>query len=125
YLNKKNMKRILITSLLVASGLGLFAQVANKAKDLLKSKKVEEAKTEIDKVLSNEKNAGNAEAWYVKGKVYSQIADDSTLRSKYPDARTEAFEAIKKYTQLDPKALASTLEGHKPIIDVYQGYFKS
>ncbi len=120
------MKRILFSSLLVASCFGVFAQSANKAKDLLKSKKVEEAKTEIDKVLTNEKNAKDAEAWYTKAKVYAQLADDSVLRSKTPDARYESFQAIKKYTELDDKkTLSLTLDNYKPIMDVYQGYFKT
>jgi len=120
------MKRILITSLLVATGLGLFAQASNKAKDLLKSKKVEEAKAEIDKVLANEKNAKDAEAWYVKAKIYSQLAEDSMLRAKVPEARTESFEAIKKYSALDDKKMISlTLDNYKPIMDIYQGYFKT
>lgn len=120
------MKRIMIASLLVASGLGLFAQATNKAKDLLKAKKVEEAKAEIDKVATNEKNAKEGETWYVKSKVYGELANDSTLKSKYPDARDESFEAIKKYAAVDDKKLISlTLDNYKPIMDAYQGYFKT
>ena len=120
------MKRVLITSLLVASGLGMFAQSVSKAKDLLKAKKVDEAKSEIDKVLSNDKNAKDAEAWYVKSKVYSELAMNDKLASTVPDARQESFEALKKYTQLDDKKLVFlTLDNYKPIMDVYQGYFKT
>jgi len=120
------MKRSIIASLLVASTLGLFAQATNKVKDLLKSNKVEEAKNEIDKVLANEKNAKDAEAWYVKSKVYSELANNTKLITPVPNAREESFEAIKKYTELDTKKLISlTLDNYKPIMDVYQGYFKT
>lgn len=120
------MKRSIIASLLVASSLGLFAQATNKVKDLLKSNKVEEAKSEIDKVLANEKNAKDAEAWYVKSKVYSELANNTKLTTPVPNAREESFEAIKKYTELDTKKLISlTLDNYKPIMDVYQGYFKT
>lgn len=120
------MKRIMIASLLVASSVGLFAQATNKAKDLLKAKKVEEAKAEIDKVATNEKNAKDGETWYVKSKVYGELANDSTLKSKYPDARDESFEAIKKYASVDDKKLISlTLDNYKPVMDAYQGYFKT
>ncbi|MEJ7769480.1 MAG: hypothetical protein WKF89_16800 [Chitinophagaceae bacterium] len=120
------MKRIMIASLLIATGLGLFAQATNKAKDLLKAKKVEDAKAEIDKVVTNEKNAKEGETWYIKSKVYGELANDTTLKSKYPTARDESFEAIKKYAQLDDKKLVSlTLDNYKPVMDAYQGYFKT
>ncbi|MEJ7738982.1 MAG: hypothetical protein WKF97_16270 [Chitinophagaceae bacterium] len=120
------MKRLLITSLFIGSAFSLLAQSTNKAKDLLKSKKVQEAKSEIDKVLTNEKNAKDAEAWYVKSKVYSEISSDEKLNALAPNAKEESFEAIKKYADLDDKKLISlTLDNYKPVLDVYQGYFKT
>ncbi len=120
------MKRILIASLFISSGLGLFAQSTKKAQDLLKSKKVEDAKTEIDKALAVEKNAKDPDAWYTKGKIYSELANDSTLKTKYPDAKDVSFEAIQKYAEMDDKKLVSlTIDNYKPIMDVYQGYFKT
>jgi hypothetical protein len=120
------MKRILVSSLLLASATCMFAQSAKKAADLLKSKKVEEAKTEIDKVVANDKGAKEADAWYTKSKVYAELGNDSTLKSKYPQARDEALDAIKKYVSLDDKKLISlTLDNYKPIMDVYNGYFKT
>src|SRR3990170_5523843 len=120
------MKRILVSSLLLASMTCAFAQTAKKANDLLKNKKVEEAKNEIDKVVVNEKNAKDADSWYTKSKVYAELSNDSTLRSKYPQARDEAFAAVKKYVELDDKKLVSlTLDNYKPIMDVYNGYFKT
>ena len=50
------MRRLLLTGFLAAAGMGLFAQSVNKAKDLQKSNKLPEAKTEIDKFLAVEKN---------------------------------------------------------------------
>lgn len=120
------MKRTIIAFVLTILSVGLFAQATNKVKDLLKSNKVEEARSEIDKVLANEKNAKDAEAWYVKSKVYSEIANNEKLTTTVPNAREESFAAIKKYTELDDKKLLSlTLDNYKPIMDVYQGYFKT
>jgi tetratricopeptide (TPR) repeat protein len=120
------MKRILFSSLLLLSACAVFAQPSRKANDLIKQNKTQEAKTEIDKVLANEKNAKDAEAWYVKSKVYSQIANDEQLSASVPDAREISFEAVKKYTELaDKNLLSMTLENFKPIMDVYQGYFKT
>ena len=120
------MKKILVVSMFFASALGSIAQSTNKAKDLLKSKKMPEAKAEIDKVVASEKGGKDPEAWYVKAKIYSELANDSTQKSGSTEARNEAFDAIKKYAQIDDKKLLlSTMDNHKPLIDIYQGYFKT
>src|SRR6187549_3956505 len=102
------MKKILVMSLLVASAFGSIAQSTSKAKDLLKAKKIPEAKAEIDKVVISEKGAKDPEAWYTKAKIYSEIANDSTQKTGATESRDEAFAAIQKYTQIDDKKLLSS-----------------
>jgi hypothetical protein len=118
-------KRLFLTGLLALTGLGLFAQSVDKAKDLLKANKLPEAKTEIDKVLAVEKNQKNGEAWYTKLKVYNAIAASETLKAQYPDARDQAFDALKKYTDVDDKKLLLLqMDAYKPVNEIYQGYFQ-
>lgn len=121
------MKRILLTSLLAVAGLGAFSQNVDRATNLLKDKKLQEAKTQIDKALANEKTAKNADAWYAKAKIYSEIANDSVMKSSVPDAREQAFDAIKKYVETDSKGqmVMLQLEQYRPIMDIYQGYYKT
>ena len=92
------MRRLFLTGFLALIGMGLFAQSVDKAKDLLKTGKLADAKTEIDKVLAVEKNQKNGEAWYTKLKIYNQIAASPTLSGQFPDARDSAFAALKTYT---------------------------
>ena len=54
-------KRLFLTGVLALAGFGLFAQNADKAKDLLKAGKLPDAKAEIDKVLAVEKNQKTGE----------------------------------------------------------------
>ena len=118
-------KRLFLTGVLALTGFGLFAQSADKAKDLLKANKIPDAKAEIDKVLAVEKNQKSGEAWYYKLKIYNAIAADSNQRAKYPDARDQAFEALKKYTEVDDKKLLLLqMDGYKPVNEIYQGYFQ-
>jgi len=117
--------RALFTGLLAISGLGLNAQSVDKAKELLKGNKIPEAKAEIDKVLAVEKNQKNGEAWFTKLKVYNAIAANEQLRAQYPDARMQAFEALKKYTEVDDKKLLLLqMEAYKPVNEIYQGFFQ-
>ena len=125
------MKKVLLIVLLAATGLASFAQKLDKAKDLLTKKKLADAKTEIDGVLAVEKNQAISDAWYQKAKIYLAISSDSTLKTATPDARGTAYEALKKYMELESKEkdekkryLSLTLEGNQPLIDVYSGYSK-
>jgi len=119
------MRRLLLTGFLAAAGMGLFAQSVDKAKDLLKSNKLPEAKAEIDKTLAVEKNQKNSEAWYTKLKIYNALAATDATRAQYPDARDQAFEALKKYVDVDDKKLLLLqMDGYKPVNEIYQGYFQ-
>ncbi len=121
------MKKILLTTLFAATGLVLFAQKLEKAKDYYTSKppKLEQAKTEIDGVIADAKNAKNGEAWYYKAKIYNAIANDSVQAAKVPDARWTAFEALKKYTEVDDKKeILLQIDKYQPVMDIYQTYYK-
>ena len=61
------MKSLIITVLLAFTGFGVLAQKLDKAKELLKTNKIAEARTEIDNFLAVEKNQKSSEGWYVKG----------------------------------------------------------
>jgi hypothetical protein len=120
------MKKCFLTTMLAFTLLASFAQSLDKAKDYLKSKKLAEAKTQIDQYLANEKNAKSIEGWYTKAKIYSEIAQDPALAAATPDARWTAFEALKQYVVLDEKGqlVLMQLDNYKPVMDIYQGYFK-
>ena len=121
-------KRLLLTGLILAAGLSVWAQNLDKARDLLKANKIAEAKTEIDKALTVEKLQKNPESWYIKTKVYNAIAVNDALKIQYPDARAQAMESLKKYTELaekdDKKLFLLQLDAFKPMNDIYQGYFQ-
>lgn len=125
------MKSLILAVLIVSTSFGAVAQKIDKAKDLLKSNKLAEARTEVDNFVAVEKNKNNSEGWYTKAKVYNAIAKDSTLKSSVPTARDIAFDALKKYIELEStvkekekKQLLLTLDNRQPFVDVYSGYSK-
>lgn len=119
------MKRIFFTTLFAVLVTGLFAQKVDKAKDLLKANKLLEARTEIDNFLAQEKNQKNGEAWYTKAKIYNAISQNGGMASQVPNARKEAFQALKKYTEVDDKMLISLqIDGYKPINEIYTAYYQ-
>ena len=120
------MRRLFLTGILaIAAGIGLFAQSLDKAKELFKANKYADAKTQIDGFLAVEKNQKTGEAWYFKVKIYNAIAANDQLRTQFPDARDQAFDALKKYTDVDDKKLLLLqMDGYKPVNEIYQGYFQ-
>ena len=128
---KLSFKVFFLSLLFIATGTGLFAQRINKAKDLLEKKKYAEAKTEIDNYLANEKNKDNSEGWYVKGKILTAMATDSTLQPPVPDAKEQAVAAMKKYLELEKgvkdsakRYMLMTIDNRKPLTDLYSAYSK-
>jgi hypothetical protein len=111
-----------------AALLTCFLSVALLAQDLPEIREVagknqwDKAKEGIDKYLSNEKNAKKGEGWYLKSVIYNSIARDPKFSSLTADPRMEAFEAYKKYLELDKDAFEGKLNQHATLFDVAFGY---
>ena len=118
------MKRFFLFLLGIISCHLLTAQNIDTAKSLLKSKKLLEAKKEIDAAVPLPKYLKYAETYYVKAKVYNAIAMDPVLSKQFPGSRMEAFQAIKKYTEMDKNMLSLQIDGYQPINQVYTGYYQ-
>ncbi len=125
------MKSVILTLLLAVGSLMVFAQKLDKAKDQFKNKKYAEAKTEIDNFLAVEKNQKNSEAYFYKAKIYTAIAADPALSKTLPDARDQAFAAIKTYLDLESQVkeenkryLVLTVDNRAALVDLYSGYSK-
>jgi hypothetical protein len=122
------MKRIFLASMLITAGLSLMAQNVDKAKDLLQKKKLPEARAQIDKALENPKRAKELETWYTKARIYIAISEDSIAKSGTPDAREQAFDALKTYISMDRKGngklIMFQLDQYRPLLEIYQGYYR-
>lgn len=118
------MKKISNILLFLLCSSITYSQKLETAIDLLKNNKLVEAKNEIESFLQVKPK--NAEAFYIKVKIYNAISQDLQLGKQYPNARMEAFNALKKYTEIDDKMLISLqIDGYKPINDIYTGWYQS
>ncbi len=98
----------------------------NKVKDKFKAGDFLAAKAGIDDILSQTKNLYSSEAWHYKAKIYNGIAANSVWANDYPDARDQAFEALRRYVDLAQTNLSLLqLDGYKPVNEIYQGYFQN
>jgi len=97
-----------------------------EAKRLMQTGDIIGAKKNVDEILGIMEYDRDGEAWYLKSKIYNEIAANDRLRLQFPDAREQAFDAIQKYTELDDRQLASLqADRYAPINDIYRGYFSA
>lgn len=81
------------------------------------------AKEAVDKYLAVEKNAKKAEGWFYKGYTYNMLSKDSTFSmDQSSNLKMEAFAALKKYRELDPKNELMEEQSNSPLFDMYSAY---
>lgn len=85
--------------------------------------KIEAARTEVDKLVADPKGQTLAEAWLMKSQVYGMIAGHQTLKTTYPNAATEGFNALQKYLELEPAATTIAEQGFIGLNDIYKTFF--
>jgi hypothetical protein len=118
------MKKYCFFIMLVFGSSVAFGQTLediNKMMLLTQNKKAKEA---VDKFLADPKNAGKADAWFYKGRIYNAYSKDSSLTpAESMKLKIESFEALQKYQQLDAKEMSLVNEQHGTYFDLYNGYF--
>lgn len=113
-------------SIFVATILFVNIAISQSLDDIKKfvlMRQAKPAKAAVDKFLAIEKNALKADAWYYKGFAYDLTSKDSGLSIAEGSAlKTESFNAIKKYFELDAKAPLSNVENNSLLFDLYVGF---
>ncbi|HEY0059810.1 MAG TPA: hypothetical protein VGB56_11810 [Flavisolibacter sp.] len=115
------MRKLILSLALLTSGTVLLAQDFKAVKESLDKGKIAEARERIDKEIADPKNQKSANAWYYKGLVYSELSKDSTKTDM--DYRMEAFNAFKKYQELDPKNIMLMLNQNANFFQLYEAYY--
>lgn len=119
------MRKLIFSTLFAVTVLGASAQSIDDIKDNIGKQQWDKAKEQIDKYLANEKNAKKPDGWYYKGAIYNEVAKNEKYKALLggTDGRMEAFNALKKYAEMDPKNTLGILEQNVRFFDIYNGYF--
>lgn len=119
------MKKLFVSLLFCSASIAVMAQRAKviSADEAFKNKDLEKAKSDIETALQHEKTKNDAKAWYVKGKVFEELA----TKNKSAAQADTAFEAFKKALDINPKLPDALLELNQRMFNVYatianQGY---
>lgn len=117
------MKKLFMLSIFAFTLQIITAQDYKKVQNAFLLGRVEEAKTEIDKLATDPKAQAKAETYMWKGKIYATIFKTPELNKKFSNAGTEADEALKKYAEMDPTyAVAKEKDGVAAYFDMYFGF---
>jgi len=117
------MRKLLLSTLFVAALFSAKAQNLDDVQEKMSKGKWDEAKEKIDKILADSKNQGKANPWYYKGKVYAELARMDTSGTYKQDLSKEAFEAFKKYQQLEPKNTLMLLDQNVGLFQLYDMHY--
>ncbi len=118
------MTKISIVLMLCFCSLAAMAQNLDDINKLMGDKKFTEAKTAIDKHLADPKNAAKADGWYFKGRIYNSLSYEATTPAADAyNLKLAAFDAFKKYQELDKKEIRLTVEQHRSYLDLYLGLY--
>lgn len=123
------MKKFLMLALFAISLNLVNAQdkLFKKANTAFILNKVEEAKTEIDKAMTDPAAQTKAEGWLLQTRIYAELYFKEEWRTKYVGCGNIAFEAFKKYEALDAgyKMMAEPTVGWRPLDLIYVTSFNS
>jgi len=115
------MKKVILTCLTLSIVMISMAQNLTKVKDAMSAKKYSEANTMLEEFMKNPKYQKNAELYYLKGKIFSDIAADSVLEKSFPNSASTSLNSFKKAAEMDTAKFITynTLDGSSPLFSLY------
>lgn len=118
------MKKYFLLLILAFGGVIGQAQDITVITNMIKLRQYDKAKPELDKYMANEKNAAKAENWYYKALLYNGLAlIDTKAIADRKTLNQEAYNAIKKYMEMDAKAPLTTDEKNTTLYNSYYVFF--
>jgi hypothetical protein len=121
---KMKMKKYCFLTVALFITAACYSQSMEEITKLVVLNQNTKAKDALDKFLAEPKNAAKAEAWFYKGRVYDMVSKDSAVSNAAASKlRLDAFDALKKYQQLDPKEPSLKTDKYVWFFDLYNGFF--
>lgn len=117
------MKSLFIYAIVFFQCLSPFAQTIGEIKELVNKGDMQAAKKAIDIYLSDKKNAAKPDGWYFKGFIYNECSKKEEWVNLCTNCKLEAFNAFKKYQELDAKNVYMEMEQNVRLFDLYNGFF--
>jgi hypothetical protein len=85
--------------------------------------KLEEAKTQIDQFMMDEKNQSKLDPVYMQYQIYSSILASEQFKVKYANIASKSFELLKKVIELDPEDKKLKEDRYAGVNDIYLEFY--
>ena len=98
-----------------------FCQDLAKTRSLVEQRRWQEARRSIEQTLSRSEMKGHVEAWYLKAKVCSALASDTSSKSPTTEFAHQSLSALQKALSIDRSEAEALLarDDYKPLYDLY------
>ncbi len=117
------MKQLFLLSVLSIGALVATAQDLDEIRNMTILNQHAKAKEALDKYMAVEKNAKKPDGWFWKGYITNQLSKEAGKTVDESSAmKLEAFEAFKKYKQMEPKNTLLEENSNSPLFDLYLGF---
>lgn len=117
------MKQLFLLSVLSIGALVTTAQDLDEIRKMTMLNQHAQAKEALDKYMAVEKNAKKPDGWFYKGYITNQLSKDAAKTVEESSAmKLEAFEAFKKYREIEPKNTLLEENNNSPLYDLYLGF---
>jgi tetratricopeptide (TPR) repeat protein len=121
------MRKLVLSALMIAGFTCAFAQKIDDVKKDVDNQKYAQAREKLDKMLADPKNQDNADLWFYRAQVFSELA---TANPADTSLMGTAFQSMNRFVALDfskPEAKRSViakLQNYRPLFNIYTAYFK-
>lgn len=122
-MNCSGIKKIFTLCFYLSVTAHAFTQTLSEIRQLAAKNQLADARDAIETFLSKNENTTNAEAWYLKGHIYKDIANNDSLQIPLTEPRVMAFEAFKKCMELEPKNKLLQAEKYLSFFSLYNSFF--
>ncbi len=118
------MKKIFLFAIIASLSMSAMSQSMKEIEKMVVLQKFDQAKTLIDQFLAVPANAEKADGWYYKGRIYNVLGNDTSLSSAAKfNMKEQAFDAFKKYQDLDQKQELLDDEKHHSFLELYAAFY--
>jgi hypothetical protein len=122
--NKISMKKLLVLFTMLAIAYSSNAQSLDDIEKLMLIRKFADAKTSIDKIMADPKNATKAVNHYYKGRIYNAISKEpGTKAADAFSLKQTAYQSFQKNQELDKKDERMKGENYESYFDLFGDFY--
>lgn len=119
------MRKLILSFAFVLAGTALFAQNFDDIQEKIGKGKYDEAKEKLDKLAADAKATSKSDFWYLKAKIYNNLAKasmDSSLMAQSKEALVKYYQLENGIKDESKRYIRALFENHSTAFEMYSNY---